>query len=91
MAVFVPVDYGAAKLPFLTIILLYAVFLKYQHIVMLTFVKTLVRFLSLLLAAFITISTLYAVFLKYQHIVMLTFVKTLVRFSNFAACCFYYY
>ena len=42
---------------------------------MLTFAKTLVRFLSLLLAAFITISTLYAVFLKYQHIVMLTFVN----------------
>ena len=35
-----PVNYGAAKLPFLTIILLYAVFLKYQHIVMLTFVNT---------------------------------------------------
>ena len=52
MAVFVPVDYGAAKLPFLTIILLYADSLKYQHIVMLTFVKTLVRFSNLLLAAF---------------------------------------
>ena len=51
-AVFVPVDYGASKLPFLTIILLYAVFLKYQHIVMLTFVNTLMRFLFLLLAAF---------------------------------------
>ena len=40
MAVFVPVDYGAAKLPFLTISTLYAVYLKYQHIVMLTFVNT---------------------------------------------------
>ena len=48
---------------------------------MLTFVKTLVRFLSLLLAAFITISTLYAVFLKYQHIVMLTFVNAANTFS----------
>ena len=88
MVVFVPVDYGAAKLPFLTISTFYAVFLKCQHIVMLTFVKTLVRFLSLLLAAFITISTLYAVFLKYQHIVMLTFVNAANTFSNFATCFF---
>ena len=51
-AVFVPVDYGAAKLPFLTISTLYAVYLKYQHIVMLTFVNTLMRFSNLLLAAF---------------------------------------
>ena len=39
-AVFVPVDYGAAKLPFLTISTLYADSLKYQHIGMLTFVNT---------------------------------------------------
>ena len=84
-AVFVPVDYGAAKLPVLTIILLYAVFLKYQHIVMLTFVNTLKRFLRFATYCFLSISTFYAVFLKCQHIVMLTFVNTDNKFSN--VCC----
>ena len=78
-----PVDYGAAKLPFLTIILLYAVFLKYQHIVMLTFVNAANMFSNFAACFFLSISTFYAVFLKCQLIDMLTFVKTLVRFSNF--------
>ena len=78
-AVFMPVDYGAAKLPFLTISILYAVFLKYQHIVMLTFVNTLKRFSNFAACCFLSMSPLYAVFLKYQPIVMLTFVKILMR------------
>ena len=77
--VFVPVDYEALKLPFLAISTLYAYFLKYQHIVMLTFVKILIRFLLFATCCFLSISILYAYFLKYQHIVMLTFVKILMR------------
>ena len=65
---------------FLSMSTLYAVYLKYQHIVMLTFVNTDNKFLMFAACFFLSISTLYAVFLKYQHIVMLTFVKTLMRF-----------
>ena len=86
---FVLVDYGASKLPVLTISTLYAVFLKYQHIVMLTFVNTDNKFLMFAACFFLSISTLYAVFLKYQHIVMLTFVNAANTFSNFATCFFY--
>ena len=82
VAVFVPVDYGAAKLPFLTISTLYADSLKYQHIVMLTFVNTDNKFLMFATCFFLSMSTLYAVYLKYQHIVMLTFVNTDNKFSN---------
>ena len=89
MAVFVPVDYGAAKLPFLTIILLYAVFLKYQHIVMLTFVNEANTFSNFAACFFVSMSTVYADFLKYQHIVMLTFVNTLMRFLSLLLAAFY--
>ena len=75
MVVFVPVDYEAAKLPFLTISTVYAVFLKYQHIVMLTFVNTLMRFSKVCYLFLLSMSPLYAVFLKYQHIVMLKYVR----------------
>ena len=75
-AIFVPVDYGASKLPFLTISTLYADFLKCQLIDMLTFVNAANMFSNFATCFFVSISTVYAVFLKCQLIDMLTFVNS---------------
>ena len=56
-------------------ITVYADFLKYQHIVMLTFVNTTNTFLRFAACCFLSMITVYADFLKYQHIVMLKYVR----------------
>ena len=70
-----PLDDGAAKLPFLTISTVYAVFLKCQLIDMLTFVNAANTFSNFATCFFVSISTVYADFLKCQLIDMLTFVN----------------